>query len=250
MRLPWFTWLAGLAWMASISGCGAAAVPSAPPRLTVAQLSDGTVLSRAELASRVKAPTAILKQELSIGIRDAISGRGFEGRGVVLVKPREALRMILLGPGGTTAMDVWIAAGKWRVAIPALDRVSRGDASTPRETMRGLPIDLLWRWLVDPYGGTLVHARAEGQGFVAFLKRGPGSFEIRRRSAAGADGWFFERGKLVGVAHGREESIGDALYPVDVEFTGLDPAMKVHVQSAGVSVVDSVSPKVFADPDA
>ncbi len=243
--------LLGLIWagLAGLVGCGGSAATPKPPQVTLSQLHDGAALTRAQLAERAQRPAGILKQELSIGIRDLVSGRGFEGRGVVMVKPREALRMILLGPGGTTAMDVWIADGKFRVAIPALDRIMRGDASTPRDAMRGLPVDLLWRWLVDPFGGTFVHARTEGQGFLAFLKRGPTSFEIRRRTPEGAEGWFFEKGKLIGVAHGREERIGDALFPVDVDYVGLDPAMKVHVQGTGATVVTEVSPRVFADPD-
>lgn len=230
-------------------GCGGSAAVPKPPQLDLAQLHDASTLSRTQLREREKNLSGILKQELSIGIVDLASGKGFEGRGVVMVQPRTALRMILLGPGGTTAMDVWIAGGKFRVAIPALDRVARGDASTPRSTMRGLPVDLLWRWLVDPFGGTVVHARTTPTGVLAFLKRGPTSFEIRARDPRGTDGWFFERGKLIGYAHGREEKIGDAWFPVDVEYTGLDPAMKVHVKGTGATIVDSVSPKVFADPD-
>lgn len=226
-------------------GCGGSAAVPKPPKL-----QDGPALTRAQLDLRAHRPTRIVKQELSIAIVDLASGKGFEGRGVVMVKPREALRMILLGPGGTTAMDVWIVQGRFRVAIPALDRVVRGDASTPRETMRGLPVDLLWRWLVDPFGGTLVAARAEGEGVLAFLKRGGTAFEIRRRDAAGTDGWFYEHGKLIGYAHGREIRLGDASFPEDVDYTGLDPAMKVHVKGTGATLVDEVSPKVFADPDA
>jgi hypothetical protein len=218
--------------------------------LTADQLHDGATLGPGALRATVRTPGGIVKQELSIAIVDLASGKGFEGRGVVLVKPREALRMVLLGPGGTTAMDVWIVAGRFRVAIPALDRVVRGDASTPRETMRGLPVDLLWRWLVDPFGGTVVTARkTEGGGTLAFLKRGKTSFEVRARGGDGTEGWFFERGKLIGYAHGRDEAIGDARFPVDVDYTGLDPAMKVHVKGSGATIVSEVSPKVFADPD-
>lgn len=235
--------------IALVMGCGGGASVPKAPSLALSELHDPSTLSRGALLATVRAPTGIIKQELSIGIVDLASGKGFEGRGVVMVKPREALRMILLGPGGTTAMDVWIVAGRFRVAIPALDRVVRGDASTPREKMRGLPVDLLWRWLVDPFGGTIVTARKTDGGVLGFLKRGPTSFEIRARRGDGTEGWFFERGKLIGYAHGREEAIGDSIFPVDVDYTGLDPAMKVHVKGTGATIVSEVSPKVFADPD-
>ncbi|MBI2393503.1 MAG: hypothetical protein HYV09_28235 [Deltaproteobacteria bacterium] len=244
-----------------LAGCGGAsgAVPRAP-HLRPEQLHDAATLSVADLGALARRPKGIIKQELTIAIHDVQSGKGFEGRGAVMVKPREALRMILLGPGGTTAMDVWIAGARFRVAIPAIDRVVRGDASTPREKMRGMPVDLLWRWLVDPFGGTPVAARRglvaddgrviDGDGLVAFLKRGPTSFEVRARHGATARGWFFERGRLVGVATGREIAIGDGLFPADVDYVGLDPRMTVEVRATGATVVPEVSPAVFADPDA
>ena len=221
---------------------------SRPPTVSPEALHDACELSRAQLDALARRPSAALKQELSISVVEATSGRGFEGRGVVLVRPRTALRMILLGPGGTTAMDVWIAEGRFRVAIPAIDRVVRGDAATSRKELRGLPIDLLWRWLVDPFGGALVHARREGDGFVAYLRRGAG-FEIRRRTSAGGEGWFFERGRLVGAVRAREVAVGDALFPIDVDYEADEPAMRVRVRGAGVAEVAEVSARVFADPD-
>jgi hypothetical protein len=203
----------------------------------------------AELGPLLKRPRSIVKQELTIGIRDLISGRGFEGRGVVIVQPRHALRMILLGPGGTTAMDVWIVDGKFRVAIPALERVVRGDGSTPRATMRGMPIDLLWRLLVDPFG-SVAYARKSGDTLTTWVRRGNGAAEIRTRSPQGMRAWFFDQGVLKGVATGDEVALGDALVPSHVDYVATDPAMEVRVVSTAAVTVNEVSPAVFADPDA
>lgn len=232
----------------------------AAPYLRPEQLNDASKLSATELSALARRPKGIIKQELTIAIRDAQSGKGFEGRGVVVVKPREALRMILLGPGGTTAMDVWIAGERFRVAIPAIDRVVRGDASTPREKLRGMPVDLLWRWLVDPFGGRVLAARRgvvaedgsviDGDGLIAFLERGPTAFEVRARRGETSRGWFFERGRLVGVATGREIALDGGLFPADVDYVGLDPRMTVEVRATGATIVPEVSPAVFADPDA
>ncbi len=203
----------------------------------------------AELGPLLKRPRSIVKQELTIGIRDLVSGRGFEGRGVVVVQPRHALRMILLGPGGTTAMDVWIRDGQFRVAIPAISRVVRGDGSTPRATMRGMPIDLLWRLLVDPFG-EVAYARKSGDTLTTWVRRGDGAAEIRSRSPAGMRAWFFDRGVLKGVASGDEVPLDGALVPSHVDYVATDPAMEVRVVSTSAVSVTSVSEAVFADPDA
>lgn len=165
--------------------------------------------------------------------------------------------MILLGPGGTTAMDVWIGDGRFRVAIPALDRVIHGDRSTPRDRMRGLPVDLLDRWLIRPFGGVVVAARSgvvtesgvrPGEGFVAWLKR-PSGFEVRAREGLREEGWFFEHGRLSGVAEGKAIRVDGALFAGVVDYRGLDPAMHVHVET-DAPVVAALPDGTFADPDA
>jgi len=236
----------GLVFVVLLTACGGASRARLPPAPTVgaAEVRTGKVPG-AELPALLKRPRSIVKQELTIGIRDVISGRGFEGRGVVIVEPRRALRMILLGPGGTTAMDVWIVDGKFRVAIPAIERVVRGDATTPRSTMRGMPIDLLWRLLVDPFGG-VAYARRSGDTLTTWMRRG----EIRERSPSGMRAWFFEGGALKGFAQGTELAVGDAIVPSNVEYVGTDPAMEVHVVASSAVTVESVAPAVFADPDA
>lgn len=225
---------------------GRPALPAAPR--SPAHVAE---LPRRELDLRL--PSRVIKQELTIEIRDVASGLGFSGRGVVAVLPRHALRMILLGPGGTTAMDVWIRDGRFRVAIPALSRVTRGDASTPRSTMRGMPVDLLWRLLVDPFGGLAYARRGHplesgeigGDGFTAWMRRG----EIRARYGNQLRAWFFEQGRLSGVARGEETEVDGAIVPQTVDYVGTDPAMVVRVHGASPAVVDSVPPALFADPD-
>jgi len=236
--------------LALLCGCGGASrarLPD-PPRVEAAEVRTG-VVPAGELDSLLKRPRSIVKQELTIGIRDRISGRGFEGRGVVVIAPKHALRMILLGPGGTTAMDVWIVDGKFRVAIPAIERVVRGDASTPRSTMRGMPIDLLWRLLVDPFGD-VAYARRTGDELTTWMKRGNGASEIRVRSPRGMRAWFFDKGVLTGVATGEETALDDAIVPSRVDYVGTDPAMEVRVVATSAVAMSEVSPAVFADPDA
>lgn len=225
------------------------------PRLTEAQLAER--ISPAEVRAEGRSPTETYRQTIVISIREAISGRGFEGRGVVAVMPGRALRMILLGPGGTTAMDCWIRDGRWRVAIPGLDRIVRGDRSTPRATMRGLPIDLLDRWLVAPWGGTIVAAhrgvvRTDGavggeRGLVAWMQRNAGS-EIREESFPAARAWFFDHGKLVGRVEGTSQENAKGRFVAHVEYRGLDPAMMVTV-TADPPAFGPLPASTFEDPN-
>ena len=260
-----------------VFACSAGAPARRPPRLERAELTDAGAIRRDALPAWTRVPHTELRQTLTIAIRDGISGRGFEGRGVVVVRPGRALRMILLGPGGTTAMDVWMREGRWRVAIPPLDRVVRGDARTPPEKMRGLPIGLLSRWLVAPFGGAVVAAhagRVEADGrvttddaigpagarsFVAFVKQGA-TFEARAREVAPssivARAWWFDHGKLTAWLVGEEGALDDTpaspIVPIVAHYVSLDPPMRVDVIAADTTPVElgALPPATFADPDA
>ena len=94
--------------------------------------------------------------KIALKLREPYSGRLMEARGAVAIAPPDALRMVLLGPGGTTALDLWASGKRYRFAVPALDLLRRGDASTPRSATRGLPVDFLRWWLLRPFAGTLL----------------------------------------------------------------------------------------------
>lgn len=245
----------------ALLGCGRGGPPpTPPPRLTRAELEAGPRLSPAELRTLARAPRTDVRQTLRIALLEGVSGRGFEGRGALVVRPGQALRMILLGPGGTTAMDVWIGGPRFRAAIPALDRIVRGDETTPRATMRGLPIDLLRRWLVAPFGGRLVHARratvdatgrvVPGEGLLAFSL-----FEhdlvVRAREGDRERGWFFAHGAVHGHVEGRLTTLSDgSLFPSAVVFDGDDPPLRVTVTAETTELAPGVPDSAFADPDA
>ena len=258
----------------SLAGCPTPRTHGRPPAfLSDAQLHDGATIDAAALPTWTKAPTADLREELVVSIRDDVSGRGFEGRGALVVRPGHALRMILLGPGGTTAMDVWMREGRWRVSIPALDRVVRGDPSTPRSALRGLPIPLLSRWLVAPFGGELVVARGGkvrddgsvvddatlgpggARSFVVFSKR-EGVLEVRARSVSASriesHAWWIDHGEATAWLDGEELPLGDVIVPASATYVSTDPAMTVQVTASNAALVDPSAPlpeATFADPD-
>ena len=85
------------------------------------------------------------------------SGRVVDGRGGIAVDPHRALRMILIGPGGLTAIDAWVTVDAWRFAVPALKLVRRGLSVDAKEARR-LPIGFLRWWFLAPLDGNLLWA--------------------------------------------------------------------------------------------
>jgi hypothetical protein len=109
-------------------------------------------------------------------MREPYTGRTFDARGAVAVEPGQAVRMILVGPGGVTALDAWVRPDRFRFAVPALDLVRRGtDDGEP--TARGLPVGFFRWWFLDPLGGTLLTSPS-GPNVRTFVLR-TGSMEKR-----------------------------------------------------------------------
>ncbi len=269
----WVRVSAALFAAAAVACAGRPALRVPPsPRLCASQIGDAAAISPAALDLLARRPTHDYRQTLSISVIDGVSGRGFDGRGALVVRPSRAMRMILLGPGGTTAMDTWIGEGRFRVAIPALSRVVRGDARTPSAQLRGLPIALLWRWVVDPFGGSFVAARygrvspagdvvddPSRAGFVSFFRR-PEAFEVRARvqTSAGTrgEGWWLEGGARVGHVLALERAVDEgggrvADFPGDIEYVSLDPPMtvRVRVEETAILADGALAEAALADPD-
>ncbi|AKT43192.1 hypothetical protein [Chondromyces crocatus] len=143
---------------------------------------------------------------VSFALREPRFGRLLEARGAVAIAPRldpgipgeppGALRMILLGPGGTTALDLWARGRRSRFAVPALDLLHRSDgapsSSTPSSSPRGLPVDFLRWWLLRPASGELrgyqhadgtnVFVLQDGDARIELATRTPGPIAARRRT--------------------------------------------------------------------
>ncbi len=91
-------------------------------------------------------------------------------RGAVALRPPGELRMILLGPGGATALDVWISGQRYRLEIPALERVVSGSTNAELQQERGLPIGFLRWWLLHPFSARLQAARPREGGLELLLR--------------------------------------------------------------------------------
>ncbi len=109
----------------------------------------------AALRDRLR-PKAGYTMNVALTLEQVQLGQRIRARGAVAVRPPDALRMILLGPGGTTALDLWICGDEFRFQIPAIDLLRRGDATTPSAELRGMPVDFLRWWFLRPLAGQLL----------------------------------------------------------------------------------------------
>jgi hypothetical protein len=113
---------------------------------------------------------------LRVRVRYTTPGGTMDGRGGIAVDPHNAMRMILVGPGGATAIDAWVTKDRWRFAVPALDKVQRGEGDAPA----GLPIGFFRFWFLAPLRGDLVTVQAiAGGGERLIVKDGPAVVDLR-----------------------------------------------------------------------
>lgn len=204
--------------------------------------------ARARLAS-VRDKIAPRTLRVALTLREPITGRVLEARGALAVAPPASLRMILLGPGGTTALDLWIQGDSFRFAVPAIDLLKRGDASSPRDARRGLPVDFLRWWLLHPADGRLLWASREAsttrlvlrdRDAIVDLHATDGDAVVARRTT-----WT-----LLPTPHVVDEET------VDAERVGCGK-VRYHQASTGLEVTVRCegeepappSPRAFVDPD-
>lgn len=165
---------AALALVAGAWGCGAPVLPPRAPSLAEWRHA------RARLAELERASSGAPRTlKIALKLREPYSGKLMEARGAVAIAPPSALRMVLVGPGGTTALDLWVKEDRFRFAVPALELLRRGDAATPRAAMRGLPVDFLRWWLLRPFGGALLWYVREGEVDRFVLRDGKAIVDLR-----------------------------------------------------------------------
>jgi hypothetical protein len=160
------------------------------------------------------------------------SGRTVDGRGAMAVSPGRAVRMILVGPAGSTMLDAWASADRWRVTVPALELSRRGGAEEPAD----LPVGFLRWWFLSPLGGSLMAARST-PGEELWLLRSPGGVvELRERACARGDLLDATR-RIAGRAEQvRECRSRDGLRAGDTaEYADQSTGLRVQVEVESVS---------------
>jgi hypothetical protein len=223
-------------------------------------------------APRSAAATGPIRQLVAIEARELRSGRTLGGRGVLAVAPGEALRLVLLGPGGVTALDVWMDAHRYRIAIPAIDRVFRGARGEGGEGGAGAreggaalgAMSLLWWTLVERDGGEHVwstHARAEHGRLIAdatatarFSKE-HGLFltEVERAARDGDERelWLRSGGRWLGYVDADETRLASgARWPLRARIRQIDPPVELTVEGERPELLEAgaLPPEAFAEP--
>lgn len=193
--------------------------------------------------------------KLALALREPTTGRLLEARGAVALAPADrAARMILVGPGGTTAFDLWLKDDQFRVSIPAVDLLRRGDASTPKAEMRGLPVDFLRFWLLDPTHGdllwvekTLLFSRftlRDGTAVTTLTLRTDKSVEAHRQTWASSPDAPGGR-TLIDEEHVTADRLGCG----HAVYTQASTGVHIEITCDGVEP-NPPSDRAFIDPDA
>ncbi len=198
--------------------------------------------ARARLdAMRAALPSTPWVEQVTIAFREPGTGKLFEGRGAIAVLPRRAMRMILVGPGGATALDAWVTPEAWRFAVPPIQLVKRGGRDAPV----ALPIGFFRWWFLAPYDGrlrTIVGSDLvldDGSGVVTLSEQLDGalrSVSARRRRGATTELLGFHGAKDGRPAKGDRATYRNVATGLTVEVT---------VDEVGEAPPD---PAAFEDP--
>ena len=245
-----------LAVLPFLLGCGRAVSPGDEARRererdgaavngSLSQLSQAEwTEARARLAYlRRGQPARSYVERIRLTLRDPRSGQALQARGAVAVSPGHAVRMILLGPGGTTALDMWVTRNRFRFVLPALKLERRG--GTDQASWKGLPIGMLRWWFLSPLEGRLLLGRASPRESSWLLRDGSSTVTLR------TDGHRFLAWRREGESLEAIEWLSRRLVPQAGEHgrylegrSGLQVELFVEELLA-----TEPSPEAFADPD-
>jgi hypothetical protein len=150
---------------------------------------------------------------------------------------------------------LWLHGEQFRLAVPAIDLLRRGDASTPRHEKRGMPVDFLRWWLLRPTSGTLLwHVfRDTGSWFV--LRDGQAIVDLHvarsGRITARRTTWEDSPDKPSGRRKIDEELIeADRLGCGVVNYQQASTNVRVTVKCEAEETERPPNPRAFIDPDA
>ena len=191
----------------ALAGCARKA-PAEPSLASQVSQAEWT-LSRTRLAAaRALGPARPYAERVRVAMVEPVTGKELAARGALAVRPGEAARMLLLGPGGTTAVDLWVTRERFRVAVPAANLVRRGGRDAGEA--RGLPVGMLRWWFLAPLSGRLLAARSGDRETSFLLRDGAATIMLRTdgrrflavRTEAGRSEAFDWRGARAAASEG------------------------------------------------
>jgi len=199
-----------------------------------------SALARARVdveAARAWAAARPAVQEVRVTMRDGTLGRAFDARGAVAVRRGEAMRMVLLGPGGATVLDAWVTPTRWRILVPPIGLARRGTCAARGPCDAAPPVAFFRAFFLAPFEGRVVAALPDGRALLrgddgaSLLARGVGSFRLDRLGA--------DEHVEIDTASGR------------ARYRRRSPALEVEVEPlAGADPAAEADPAAFEDPDA
>jgi hypothetical protein len=227
----------------------ACASRSPPPAFGTPTQAEWTLARQRLLGLRAAQPQRPFVENVRVVLHEPRSGRTFEARGAVAVDPHKAMRMILVGPGGATALDAWTTPERWRVAIPALGQVRRG-----RGPDDALPIGFFRWWFLAPFDGRLLTARAKPGSTILVLRQGSATITMLQEEERGRDAEQVQAGlasRREGKSLDRLAWLGHHSYPGPGDSALYEqPSTGLHIQVEVESVSeDAPDPEAFEDPD-
>jgi len=159
-----------------------AAMGCAPARSPASDLPETTQREWARIRQRLAAslslePARPFVEQITVAMREPRTRKVFQARGALAIDPHRAMRMILIGPGGATALDVWITDQRWRFVVPALSMKRTGGADPA--AARGLPIGFFRWWMLHPLDGRLLTAWVQKGDPIYLLRHGEDTVLLR-----------------------------------------------------------------------
>jgi hypothetical protein len=229
----------------ALAGCASSA-PS-QPLLPETTQREWTRMRQRLASARSLEPGKPFVEEIIVAMREPRTRKVFQARGALAIDPHRAMRMILVGPGGTTALDVWVTDQRWRFVVPALSIKRSGGADA--ESSRGLPIGFFRWWMLHPLDGRLLSAWL-AKGDPIYLLRNGGDTVLLRDHSGGRGHHVIamrresgETEQLEWLGRAPMPHAGDRARYVD-DASGLE----VEVLIEGVSEAEP-DPAAFLDPD-
>ncbi|MBX3186913.1 MAG: hypothetical protein KF819_07860 [Labilithrix sp.] len=182
-------------------------------------------------------------ERVRLAIADPRTGKQYEARGAIAVSPSRAARMMLVGPGGTTALDVWVTKDRFRFVVPSINLERRG-GSDPADA-KGLPIGMLRWWFLSPLDGRLLIARSTPAESAWVLREGRATISVR------SDGRRFIALRRENDGLEAIEWIGRGLFPTPgARGRYIDGRYGLRVEIFVEDVLpNEPDPGAFVDPD-
>lgn len=191
-------------------------------------------------AIRIEEKSDPYSEVVRVRLREPKSGKIFVAQGAIAVDPGKAFRMMLVGPGGGTAVDAWATPNAYVFHVPPIELKKSGGAESPA----GLPIGFFRWWFLARWSGQMLWGAVRTDGAewivknddaVVVLSSAGGTTKAERRSERGVE-------RLEWTSTAARDRAGDHGVYVD-DTSGL--SVEIDVVSLSEERPD---PEAFADP--